>query len=371
MEPKPLYKQAHSLSHTALHAAHNALGAKMVDFHGWYMPLHYGSQLQEHQQVRQHTGLFDVSHMTIIDILGSGARSFLRHLLTADMDKLPNTGRALYSCMCNDQGGVIDDLIVYQRTSSLYRIILNSATRTRDLAWIREQVKAYKVDIHERADLAMIAIQGPNAISQSLSVLTTTVADAVSKLEAFAYIELEDLFIARTGYTGEDGLEIIAPPAHIISLWQALINTGIQPCGLAARDTLRIEAGLLLYGQDMDESITPLESSLGWTIAWDPTDRDFIGRKSLESQREQGTHHRLVGITLQGKGMLRSGQRVIIEGFPDGIITSGTFSPILGQSIGFARVPRETPDTVEVEIRDKHLYATVGNIKFIKKGHAS
>ena len=371
MQPKPLYKHPPSLSHTALHAAHDALGAKMVDFHGWHMPLHYGSQLQEHQQVRQHAGLFDVSHMTIIDIKGSDARSFLRHLLTADMDKLPNTGRALYSCMCNDQGGVIDDLIVYQRSSSLYRIILNSATRTRDLAWIREQVNPYKVDIHERNDLAMIAIQGPKAMTQSLNVLPTTLADTVSNLKSFAYVEWEDLFIARTGYTGEDGLEIIASPAHIISLWQALINAGIQPCGLAARDTLRIEAGLLLYGQDMDESITPLESSLGWTIAWDPSDRDFIGRESLESQRKQGTHHKLVGIILQGKGMLRSGQRVIIKGLPDGIITSGTFSPTLGQSIGFARVPPETPDTVEVDIRDKHQHATVGNIKFIKKGHAS
>jgi aminomethyltransferase len=343
----------------------------MVEFHGWHMPLHYGSQLQEHQQVRQHAGLFDVSHMTILDMQGSEARLFLRHLLTADIDKLPNTGGALYSCMCNDQGGIIDDLIVYQRDSTLYRIILNSATRSRDLAWIHEHMTPYKVNIHERTDLAMIAIQGPNAITQSLNVLSPTVAHAVSQLESFAYIESDELFIARTGYTGEDGLEIIAPPEQITALWQALVNIGIQPCGLAARDTLRIEAGLLLYGQDMDESITPLESSLGWTITWETTDRHFMGRQALESQKKLGPRYKLVGITLLDKGMLRTGQRVMIAGLPNGIITSGTFSPTLGQSIGFARVPSETPDNVEVDIRDKRMHAHVGKIKFIKKGQSS
>lgn len=356
---------------TPLYQEHLNADAKMVDFHGWSMPLHYGSQLQEHLEVRSYAGLFDVSHMTIVDILGAGGRQFLRLLLANDIDQIQHVGRALYGCMCNQYGGILDDLIVYQRAPDNYRLVLNAATKTKDLAWIRQHIQGYAADLQERTDLAMIAVQGPQAIKKTLDILTPMQADAVSTIMPFESVERDQLFIARTGYTGEDGLEIIAPPIYIRELWQALIRTGVNPCGLAARDTLRIEAGLLLYGQDMDETTTPLESALNWTIAWDPQDRDFIGRGALLSQKQKGLKQKLVGLRLLEKGIMRSGQKVLIEGLPNGIITSGTFSPILNQSIAFARVPYESPDIVKVEIRDKSYQAQVGKLRFIQKGKTS
>lgn len=353
---------------TALYQNHLDLGAKMVDFHGWSMPLHYGSQLFEHQEVRTHAGLFDVSHMTVIDILGAGGRQFLRLLLANDIDRLQHIGRALYSCMCNQYGGIIDDLIVYQRGADNYRLVLNSATKTKDLAWIRQHIQGYAADVQERTDLAMIAVQGPQAIAKTLEILSPTQADMVSTIAPFECVEPEHLFFARTGYTGEDGLEIIASPAEIRKLWQALINAGIQPCGLAARDTLRIEAGLMLYGQDMDETTTPLESGLNWTIAWEPQDRDFIGRSALLSQKKQGLKQKLVGLKLQEKAMMRPGQKVVIDGIANGVITSGTFSPSLNQSIAFARVPSATTANVSVEIRDKLYPAEINKLRFINRG---
>lgn len=356
---------------TSLYQDHVALGAKMVDFHGWSMPIHYGSQLQEHQEVRNRAGVFDVSHMTVIDILGAGGRQFLRLLLTRDIDQLKHIGRALYSCMCNRYGGILDDLVVYQCGSDNYRLVLNAATKANDLAWIRQHIQGYAADLQERTDLAMIAIQGPQAIQKTLAILTPMQADAVSTIAPFECVEPDQVFFSRTGYTGEDGLEIIGPPAHIHQIWEKLIQSGVKPCGLAARDTLRIEAGLLLYGQDMDETTTPLESSLSWTITWDPQDRDFIGRGVLQAQKQQGLQQKLVGLRLLDKGMMRTGQKVLIEGLPDGIITSGTFSPSLNQSIAFARVPKTTPEEVLVEIRDKQYRAQVGKLRFINKGNVS
>lgn len=356
---------------TSLYQDHVALGAKMVDFHGWSMPIHYGSQLQEHQEVRTQAGVFDVSHMTVIDILGAGGRQFLRLLLTHDIDQLKHIGRALYSCMCNRYGGILDDLVVYQRGPDNYRLVLNSATKANDLAWIRQHIQGYAADLQERTDLAMIAVQGPQAIQKTLAILTPMQADAVSTISPFECVEPDQVFFARTGYTGEDGLEIIAPPAHIHQIWETLIQSGVKPCGLAARDTLRIEAGLLLYGQDMDDTTTPLESSLNWTVTWDPQDRDFIGRGSLQAQKQQGLQQKLVGLRLLDKGMMRTGQKVLIEGLSDGIITSGTFSPSLNQSIAFARVPIATHGEVLVEIRDKKYRAQVGKLRSINKGKVS
>ncbi|MCR9192559.1 MAG: glycine cleavage system aminomethyltransferase GcvT [Gammaproteobacteria bacterium] len=353
---------------TALHQEHLALGATMVDFHGWHLPLHYGSQLEEHKKVRTQAGLFDVSHMTIVDILGAGGRQFLRTVLTHDIDKLPHVGRALYSCMCNRFGGIIDDLIVYQRSPDNYRLILNAATKQRDLEWLHQNIQGYAADIQERNDLIMIAVQGPKAIETTMQVLSASQTDALSTIAPFECVEPDHLFIARTGYTGEDGLEIIASPADITQIWQALIAKGVSPCGLAARDTLRIEAGLLLYGQDMDESTTPLESSLAWTVTWEPNDRDFIGRGTLLSQKQHGLEQKLVGITLQDKGILRAGQKIMTDGLGEGIVTSGTFSPTLNQSIGFARVPLAAKDNVWVEIRDKRCLAQMGKLRFINKG---
>ncbi len=356
---------------TALYQEHIALGAKMVEFHHWMMPLHYGSQLQEHQTVRTHAGVFDVSHMTVVDILGAGGRQFLRRLLTHDIDQLQHVGRALYSCMCLPNGGIIDDLIVYQRGPDNYRLVLNAATKTADLAWIRENIQGYAADLQERPDLAMIAVQGPQAIATTLQILTPTQADAVSTLAPFECVEPDNVFFARTGYTGEDGLEIIAPPAQICQLWRSLIAAGVTPCGLAARDTLRIEAGLLLYGQDMNTSTTPLESGLAWTVTWEPQDRDFMGKNALIEQKNGGIKNKLVGLILKDKGIMRTDQKVFIDDIGEGVITSGTFSPTLNQSIGFARVPVATREAVWVEIRNKRCLAHVAKLRFINRGKIS
>lgn len=353
------------IAKTSLYAQHLAMGAKMVNFHNWEMPLHYGSQLEEHHAVRMHAGMFDVSHMTIIDVLGAGGRQFLRKLLTNDVDQLHHSGRALYSCMCNEHGGIIDDLIVYQRASDNYRVILNAATRDRVVPWIQAKSQGFAIGLQERKELAMIAIQGPEAIQKTMTVLTPAQIDAVSTLTPFESVEIGNWFFARTGYTGEDGLEIIVPTADIADIWSALSAVGVQACGLAARDTLRLEAGLLLHGQDMDESTTPLESALSWTIKWQPEDRDFIGMGALLSQKQQGIKRKLVGLCLEQKGIMRPGQRVIIPTLGEGMITSGTYSPTLGKSIALARLPNTTVSQVLVDIRGKLLPATVGKTRFI------
>lgn len=356
------------IAKTTLYSQHIQCHAKMVDFHGWEMPLHYGSQINEHLAVRQHAGMFDVSHMTVVDIIGAGGRQFLRKLLTNDVDTLQHNGRALYSCMCNEHGGIIDDLIVYQRAPDNFRLILNSATRARDLQWLQAKSEGFAIGLQQRHELAMLAIQGPEAITKTLSVLSAAQADAVSTLTPFECVDVGDWFFARTGYTGEDGLEIVLPEGDIIAFWQALLAAGVQPCGLAARDTLRLEAGLLLYGQDMDETTTPLESGLNWVVKWQPEDRGFIGMGALLSQKAQGVKRKMVGLILQEKGIMRSGQRVLVANQADGIITSGTYSPTLQQSIALARVPTGTGDVVQVQIRDKTYTATVTKPRFVKHG---
>ncbi|BCA93870.1 aminomethyltransferase [Legionella antarctica] len=358
------------IAKTPLHATHLACGAKMVDFHDWDMPLHYGSQLNEHHFVRQDAGMFDVSHMTIVDVLGAGGRQFLRKLLTNDVDLLAHNGKALYSCMCNEHGGIIDDLIVYQRASDIYRVVLNSATRQNDIAWIRKKSEGFSIGLQERPELAMLAVQGPTAITKTLKVLSPAQIDAVSTLANFECVEVENWFFARTGYTGEDGLEIIVPQELITSLWNNLLQAGVKPCGLAARDTLRMEAGMLLYGQDMDESTSPLESGLAWTVKWEPEERDFIGMGALFSQKQQGIARKMVGLTLLDKGIMRHGQKVIVEGCADGIITSGGYSPTLEQSIALARVPVTTGDHVLIDIRGKLIPAKTGKPRFVKHGKA-
>lgn len=357
------------IAKTPLHSTHVAMGARMINFHGWEMPLNYGSQLEEHHAVRQHAGMFDVSHMTVVDVLGAGGRQFLRKLLTNDVDRLQHTGKALYSCMCNQHGGVIDDLIVYQRTPDNYRLVLNSATREHVLAWIRECITGFAAGLQERNELAMLAIQGPEAIHKTLAVLTPAQADTVSTLAPFECVDFDNWFFARTGYTGEDGLEITLPQSDIIAFWSALLDVGVKPCGLGARDTLRLEAGMMLYGQDMDESLTPLESGLAWAVCFEPQDRDFIGMGALLSQKQQGLKRKLVGLILdKNKGILRSQQRIVIDGYPDGVITSGTYSPTLDKSIAFARVPTEAQNIVEVEIRDKLIPVNIVKPRFVKHG---
>ncbi|MFN3579738.1 MAG: glycine cleavage system aminomethyltransferase GcvT, partial [Pseudomonas sp.] len=337
-------------SRTPLYDCHLAAGAKMVDFGGWDMPLHYGSQMEEHHQVRRDLGMFDVSHMTVVDVTGSEAKAFLQYLLANDVARLATAGKALYSGMLNEQGGVIDDLIVYLATDG-YRLVVNAATREKDLAWMNRQAEAYAVTLTEQAELAMLAVQGPRAREVAASVVSDNRAALINDLKPFQGLSEGDWFIGRTGYTGEDGLEIILPADQAADLWNALLVAGCKPCGLGARDTLRLEAGMNLYGSDMDESISPLAANMAWTIAWEPTERDFIGRKALEAQRAAGDQPKLVGLVMQERAVLRGHQKVIVEGVGEGEITSGSFSPTLGCSIALARVPRATGDSAQVEIR--------------------
>jgi aminomethyltransferase len=353
---------------TPLYQAHRAMGARLVDFAGWDMPIHYGSQIEEHHSVRRAAGMFDVSHMTVIDLIGGQTRAFLRYLLANNVDKLRERGKALYSCMLNADGGVIDDLIVYFLEETWFRLVVNSATRDKDLAWIQRQATDFGVDVIEQPELAMIAVQGPEARDKVLPLLDASARAAAAALAPFHGLEIEDWLVARTGYTGEDGFEIMLPGGEAEAFWNALADAGVRPCGLGARDTLRLEAGMNLYGTDMDESVSPLVSGLGWTVAWQPEERDFIGRAALESERETGPAARFVGLLLEDKGVLRNHQKVLVEGHGTGEITSGSFSPTLGRSIALARVPPATGERCQVEVRGKLLSARVVKPPFVRNG---
>ncbi|HSG59757.1 MAG TPA: glycine cleavage system aminomethyltransferase GcvT [Woeseiaceae bacterium] len=351
---------------TPLYGKHVESGARIVDFGGWDMPLHYGSQKEEHHAVRQKAGVFDVSHMTIVDLKGERVREFLRYLLANDVAKLQDSGRALYTCMLNDDGGVIDDLIVYFLDESWFRLVVNAATRDKDLAWIRKQAEAFEVAVGERAELAMLAVQGPAARELAAPCVDTDWRETALALKIFTGMAAGDLFVARTGYTGEDGWEIVMPADKAPAAWDRLLAAGVVPCGLGARDTLRLEAAMNLYGSDMDETISPLEAGLAWTVAYEPADRDFIGRGVLEQQR--GTpHRRFVGLLLEDKGVLRNHQRVVTE-HGDGEITSGGFSPTIGRSIALARVPAGDYDRVRVDVRGKLLNARIVKTPFVRNG---
>lgn len=351
---------------TPLYDQHVAMGAKMVDFSGWDMPIHYGSQLEEHHQVRRDAGMFDVSHMTVVDLQGDTVRPFLGYLLANNVDRLKSVGKALYSCMLKEDGGVIDDLIVYYMRDDWFRMVVNAATRDKDLAWIYKHAEQFQVDVTERADLAMIAVQGPNAPERLRAALGEG-AGGILELKPFVAGEFGGLFLARTGYTGEDGFEVIVPNDEAAELWQKLHEQGVAPIGLGARDTLRLEAGMNLYGTDMDESTSPLESGLAWTVAWDPAERDFIGRQALEKQRAEGVSHKLVGLVLEGRGVLRNHQRVVVDG-AEGEVTSGSFSPTLGRAIAFARVPANIGERCEVDIRGNLVSARVVKPPFVRNG---
>ncbi|MNZ33367.1 Aminomethyltransferase [compost metagenome] len=355
---------------TPLYDLHVALGAKMVDFGGWDMPLHYGSQVEEHHQVRSDCGVFDVSHMTVVDVAGVQAGEYLRRVLANDVARLDEVGKALYSVMLNAEGGVIDDLIVY-RTASGYRLVVNAATRDKDLAWLQAQAEGFAVELTERRDLAMLAVQGPHARERCAELVTPPRAALIRELKPFHGLAEGEWFIARTGYTGEDGLEIMLPAAEAPGFLNDLVGAGIAPVGLGARDTLRLEAGLNLYGQDMNETVTPMAANLAWTIAWQPAERDFIGRAALEAQRAGGgAETKLVGLVLEERGVLRAHQVVRVAGLGEGEITSGSFSPTLGKSIALARVPAGTGERAEVEIRGKWYPVRVVKPSFVRHGKA-
>ena len=352
---------------TPLYDSHIKANGKMVDFAGWDMPIHYGSQIEEHHHVRRAAGMFDVSHMVVVDIKGEQSRAFLQQLLANDVGRLTQPGKALYSCMLKEDGGIIDDLITYYMDDDWYRMVVNAGTREKDLKWLKQQSEPFGVSITERDDLAMIAVQGPEARDKTHEALSAEI-DAARDLKPFFAADCGEIFIARTGYTGEDGYEMVIPNDRAAQIWQSLTNIGVKPCGLGARDTLRLEAGMNLYGQDMDESTTPLESGLTWTVAWEPESRDFNGRKVLEQQKADGITSKLVGLVLIDRGVLRHDQKVIVEGIGEGIITSGGFSPTLNRSIAFARVPHEAESTCEVEIRNKRLAAQIVKPPFVRFG---
>jgi aminomethyltransferase len=355
---------------TPLYDTHVELGAKMVDFGGWDMPLHYGSQIEEHHLVRRDAGMFDVSHMNVIDVKGADVRDFLRLLVANDVGRLKTRGKALYTCMLNLKGGVIDDLIVYYLDDQWYRIVANAGTREKDMEWIRNVgSRAGDVKITQRDDLAMIAIQGPDAKEKAYRALGEAVRAAAGSLKPFFSAEVGDLFVATTGYTGEEGFEIILPSRNAAATWHKLLEAGVRPAGLGARDTLRLEAGMNLYGQDMDESTTPLESGLAWTVAFEPADRGFIGRDALEKQRVGGVPRALVGLVLEGKGVLRGHQKVYCS-VGEGEITSGSFSPTLDKSIALARVPAAVAagGGCEVDIRGRREPARVVRFPFVRNG---
>jgi len=360
------------LKKTVLNAAHRAMNARMVDFGGWDMPVNYGSQIEEHHAVRKDCGMFDVSHMCPVDVVGPDCRPFLSRLVANDVAKLTVPGKALYSAMLNEAGGVIDDLIIYFLTDTRFRIVVNAGTADKDLAWMRTKVAEWNLDvtITPRRDgdnaLAIVAVQGPNARARVWQVLPQAKA-ATEGLKGFFAAEVDQYFIASTGYTGEDGFEIMIPATEAEAFWQKLKNVGVAPCGLGARDTLRLEAGMNLYGQDMDETVSPLDAGLAWTVSLN-TDRDFVGKSALTAEGQQKA---FLGLVLLDKGVLRGHQQVITKQ-GNGEITSGSFSPTLQQSIALARLPLgvQIGDEVEVDIRGKALKARVTKPVFARNGKA-
>ena len=350
---------------TCLHQAHIDAGAKMVDFGGWDMPINYGSQIEEHHAVRKDKGMFDVSHMTIVDLVGKQSEKFLLKLLANDVRKL-NNGKALYSTMLNDNGGIIDDLIVYKRSENNYRIVVNAATREKDLSWFTKQITGFDAKFTEMAKLAMIAVQGPQAINACLKVLPDDISQQLSELEKFCAIDSTDYFIGRTGYTGEDGVEILIAEEDAVELWNKLLQVEVRPCGLGARDTLRLEAGMHLYGQDMNDDISPLECGLAWTVRKE--DVNFNGADALKTLRENGISKKMTGVVLTTRGILRHDQQLVDENGLTGIITSGSFSPSTEVAIAMAIVDKNFGNDVKVQIRKKELPVQLVKLPFVRNG---
>lgn len=352
---------------TPLYDMHLALGAKMVDFNGWDMPLHYGSQVEEHHHVRNECGVFDISHMSIFDIQGDQAQAFLQHLLSNDVALLSTIGRAQHSLLLNEQGGVIDDALVF-RTDTGYRLVSNAITRERVQNWLEQHTQTFACTVIWRNDLCLFSIQGPLARERLASILSSTRANLIQKLQHHEAAVDGDWLISCTGYTGEDGIEIMLPAQQAIDFINELVGAGIAPIGIGARDTLRLEAGFNLYGLDVDEQVSPLTANMDELICWQPESRDFIGRNALQAQLDNGICEKLVGLVLEERGVLRAGQPVRINNQISGVITSGSFSPTLGKAIALARVPMQTGDRGEVEIRRKWFPVRIVKPRFVRAG---
>jgi len=349
---------------TPLHQSHIDAGAKLVDFHGWELPIHYGSQIDEHKSVRQAAGVFDVSHMAVIDVTDKDATPLLRYLLTNDVAKL-SPFQALYSCMCNETGGVLDDLIVYKFSDTHYRLVVNAGTRDKDFAWLRQHRNG-TVAVNMLENIALLAVQGPLAEAKAAKTLDKFgIAIDLQDMKTFTAREHNDWFIGRTGYTGEDGFELVIPAEIAPAVFSSLLENGVMPCGLGARDTLRLEAGMCLYGQDLDEQHSPVECGIGWTVDLKDKDRKFIGRDVLYDQKAIGTKTQRVALQLNQRGVMRPGQEIQLTGKAIGTVTSGTFSPTLEKSIALARVHEPVVGGCDVMIRNKPMPAEVVKVPFI------
>jgi aminomethyltransferase len=353
---------------TVFYPAHINANAKIVEFCGWQMPINYGSQIKEHEAVRTNVGMFDVSHMVITDIHGADAKAFLQYLISNDVAKLEKfgVGKALYSGMLNHDGGVIDDLIVYY-TDFGYRLVTNAGTYVKDIAWIKEQASKFKVELKERKDLAILAVQGPNAIN-IISKIKPYLDGKLASLKPFSSLEDNGTFYARTGYTGEDGLEIMVPVAEALNLWQQLYQSGVVPCGLGARDTLRLEAGMNLYGHDMDEAISPSLCNMDWVVDLKDESRDFIGKDAYIKFNASGVKSHQVGLVMDGRGVLREGQKVVVNNQEVGVITSGTFSPTLKVSIAIAHVEKQVTGSASVDVRGNLEPVRIIKLPFVRNG---
>ena len=364
---------------TPFYECHVEASGKLVDFAGWTLPIHYGSLVDEHNAVRNDAGMFDVSHMVVSDVRGERSVQALRLTLTNDIAKLVDN-TALYSCLCTDTGGVVDDLIVYRISAEHYRVISNAATRNKVLGWLADHGVAECHSI-ESGHLAMLAVQGPNAVAKFQRVAQSLIdpdviggAADIASLPNFGCTTLGDVFVGRTGYTGEDGVEIIVPQAAAEVYWRALLDAGVHACGLGARDTLRLEAGMSLYGNDLDDAHSPFESGVGWTVDLSDESRNFIGRSVLVTQKQNGAATLRIGIELQERGVLRAGQGVSIDGEEIGVVTSGTYSPTLQRTIALARVQRASAPKMDdkdcaltVEIRNKPVSAFRVGVPFLPK----
>lgn len=355
--------ESSNLLRTPLYSLSCQSHAKFTDFEGWEMALQYSGLKKEHQAVRESVGMFDISHMGKFSLQGKGLRSSLNYLVPSDLTTL-HTGEARYSVLLNHKGGIIDDIIFYYQGKNEQNIesgilIVNASTTTKDWAWLTENLKNQDIELKDNStDLALIALQGKKA----LEYLNPLITEDLTTLPSFGHItteiDQEKVFIARTGYTGEDGFEIMTTPAIAQKLWKHFLHNNVTPCGLGCRDTLRLEACMGLYGQDMNEEITPLEAGLGWVVKMN---HDFIGKEILATQKQEKVKKRLVAIEMEGKYIARHDYSIVIDNLVVGQITSGTLSPTLNKAIALGYVPynySKIGQKLNVEIREK-LYAAV------------
>jgi len=364
-----------SLRHTPLHAAAQRAGGRLVPFAGWEMAVQFAGLVQEHNAVRQHCGVFDISHMGVLRLRGANVKDTLQGLVPSDLHRI-GPGEACYTVLLNEAGGIRDDLIIYDRGPEEVLTVINAACAEADTEWLRGQLEPRGIAISDhKGDGVLLALQGPEAPAR----LEALVGESLEGLPRFGHREFslvgeglggEPAFVARTGYTGEDGFELLLSRDQGMALWDRLLAEGVAPCGLGARDTLRLEAAMHLYGNDMDATTTPLEASLGWLVHLEMP-ADFIGRAALERQTAEGVSKRLVGLKLAGRAIARHGYPVLHAGGVVGEVTSGTWSPTLGEAIALAYVPAALakPGTeLAVEIRGQAQPATVVKRPFYRRG---